>query len=110
MIAYFIRRNHFDDELQIVDQLPDGRTKLVRVNNPRKMPASGVPSRCKHEKIFILSKDNPAQVGCALEQLVVWRMIVAIILRYKNIHTSPTQAGSHRVRDVMIDIKRQAHD
>ena len=63
-IGWFINLGH---QLEIIDALADGDTKLVRIDHPGKWPAATLTSPGFREQVLVLREKHPTERRGAFE-------------------------------------------
>jgi hypothetical protein len=76
-------------EFQVLHALADARGLLVNVDDAYERLATLLPDRRLSQQILILSKQNPAQFGRAIQQVRIIASLHAILLCRENVYPSP---------------------
>ena len=103
------RETSLGEYLQLLDELPDRKLELGRVDDASEVDALTLPSRSLYEQVFVLGEEHPAQFARPIEQLRVFPSCCAVLLSREHIHSAPSQAAGHGTRHMHVHVERDAH-
>ena len=90
------------DQLQVRDDLANGRAKLVCIHYAGEVTPGRLPLVSKGQEIVVLGKHHPTQLGGAGEQLLVEGVGMPIFKGRENVDAAPSQPLGDRTANVMV--------
>jgi hypothetical protein len=97
----------FGDQFEIRDGLPDSHSHWMRINEARKILASGLPVRGDRKEIVIVSHKHTLQLRCAAKNLWVSGPAHPVLHCRQQVNTSGAQAGNDVTIKVVISVEAQ---
>ena len=99
----------FGQELQIVDRLSDRESDLRCVDHSAERNSFALAPGCFDQQVFILRKQNAANLHCPIEQVSILQAIRAVLLSGQHIDFPSPQSASDGPRNVNVHVEADAH-
>jgi hypothetical protein len=94
----------FGDQLQLPYTRADGNPHLMGVNDACERQTIFLAARGLGQEVFILSKQNPLELGCSIQQDVIRCLSMSILLSCQNVHPAQAQTGRDGPVNVLIHV------